>query len=565
MKIFLPCDMIIKVAHDSKQISRWNVYINRIILERMLKDKETTEGCYAWIVLFACTVLQFLTDSILKSFGLFYVEIIDEFHESVSFTSLITGIMFGVYCLSTLPVMMYLIKAIQPRGVMIIGSVLIAAGYSLSCLAPNIHFLLFSISILVGVGMACIFPPSIYALGTYFTKRRATANGIAISGCSLGALVSPPLYQYIIKTYGLRGALLLTGAILLNNLPMAFLLRTPNKVEQSEKAHRSPLINKKESLQEMKPTKTLNGDIHTNNLNFLHGYTSMTEKIHKSNHNGIGQFSSHPQLSNNFELEREVIVPKMNENKSNSDEHLNVLTFYREFPLSSFKCFSSSALIVYPISVESEDRIYENESAVKQNDSLIKSVCTLLKKPTFVIFLLANSLATIVASTFLSFLPLHAKQNNIDDAKMVILVSLTGAVDLIGRILCGILADRSHVQSYQILVVSQLICGLTYNCNQFMTSFSGLVVFCVLIGLFSGMFLPLRHSIMVDISGLALYPTALAITTVSQLPIYVAGPLAFGVVALLSGVLFLCGPLFKRCKKNGQCTSNGERLETQTT
>ncbi|VDI47753.1 Hypothetical predicted protein [Mytilus galloprovincialis] len=545
----------------------------------MLKDKETTDGCYAWIVLFACTVLQFLTDSILKSFGLFYVEIIDEFQESVSFTSLITGIMFGVYCLSTLPVMMYLIKAIQPRGVMIIGSVLIAAGYSLSCLAPNIYFLLFSISILVGVGMACIFPPSIYALGTYFTKRRATANGIAISGCSLGALVSPPLYQYLIKTYGLRGSLLVTGAILLNNLPMAFLLRTPNKVEQSEKAHRSPLINKKDPVQEMKPTKTLNGDIHTNNFHFINGYTSMSKRIHKSNHNGIGLFSSHPQLSTNLELELEVKVPNMDENKSNSDEHLNGKTFYREFPLSSFKYFSSSALILYPILVESEDSINENESSVKLNDSVTNPVCNLLKKPTFLIFLLANSLSTIVASTFLSFLPLHAKQNNINEAKMVILVSLTGAVDLIGRILCGILADRSHVQSYQILVVSQLICGVTYNCNQFMTSFSGLVVFCVLIGLFSGMFLPLRHSIMVDISGIALYPTALAITTVSQLPIYVAGPLAFGilrdingnfiasyhligVVALLSGVLFLCGPLLKRCQKNVPCE---EGHNTQTT
>jgi hypothetical protein len=48
----------------------------------------------------ACTVLQFLTDGILKSFGLFYVAILEEFKETVTFTTMITGIMNGVYCLT---------------------------------------------------------------------------------------------------------------------------------------------------------------------------------------------------------------------------------------------------------------------------------------------------------------------------------------------------------------------------------------------------------------------------------------------------------------------------------
>jgi hypothetical protein len=33
---------------------------------------------------------------------------------------------------------------------------------------------------------------------------------------------------------------------------------------------------------------------------------------------------------------------------------------------------------------------------------------------------------------------------------------------------------------------------------------------------------------MVEMVGLALYPSALAIATVSQLPVYIAGPIAFG-------------------------------------
>lgn len=51
-------------------------------------------------ILTACTGLQFLTDGILKSFGLFYVAILEEFKGSITFTTMITGIMNGVYCLT---------------------------------------------------------------------------------------------------------------------------------------------------------------------------------------------------------------------------------------------------------------------------------------------------------------------------------------------------------------------------------------------------------------------------------------------------------------------------------
>ena len=51
---------------------------------------------------------------------------------------------------SAVPVMMFLIKVIKPRSVLMIGSIITAVGYSMSSLAPNIHFLFFSISFVVG-------------------------------------------------------------------------------------------------------------------------------------------------------------------------------------------------------------------------------------------------------------------------------------------------------------------------------------------------------------------------------------------------------------------------------
>jgi MFS family permease len=57
----------------------------------------------------------------------------------------------------------------------------------------------------------------------------------------------------------------------------------------------------------------------------------------------------------------------------------------------------------------------------------------------------------------LPFLPMYASENNIDDKQIVILVSLTGAVDFISRIISGILADRPEIKTYHILAVSQAV------------------------------------------------------------------------------------------------------------
>ena len=47
----------------------------------------------------AVTTTQFLFVGTLKSYGIFFVEILDVFKESVSVTSIITGIQSGVYCI----------------------------------------------------------------------------------------------------------------------------------------------------------------------------------------------------------------------------------------------------------------------------------------------------------------------------------------------------------------------------------------------------------------------------------------------------------------------------------
>ncbi|CAC5378901.1 unnamed protein product [Mytilus coruscus] len=515
-----------------------------------MRNNDNTDGGYAWVVLSACVVLQCLTSGVVSSFGLFFVEILEVYDEKVSTATLIMGMMNGAYCLSSLPIMMYLIKVLKPRTTVILGSFVTTCGYSLSCLAGNIYFLFFTLSFLVGVGMALILPPSIYLLGTYFSKRRAMANGIAISGCCLGGLICPPLYRYLLDNYGLRGALLLTGGILMHDIPMACLLRPNGKLSNiSKNPTEKETDNKRNKTESERPVRIQN-----------------IVKDHRINNGDVNMYNfsngSDPLL---YKKESKVILLSSSENglyrnvdTQLHDEHYNKRGFSISDSLTFGNSSASLALSMTKLN-SSDDQVSDSPVEVQK----CPHPCTPFLNPTFLLFVIANCLATTVTATFLSYLPLYSSHHNTDNIKIVILVSLTGAVDFVGRICSGIMADIPHIKTYHILAISQGVCGVIYNCNPLLTSFAGLVVLCVAIGLFAGVQLVLMFSHTVEIVGLELTPPAVSILIVGQLPAFIFGPLIFGLLrdstgdfiasfhtigalALLSSALFLCEPITNR-------------------
>ncbi|QGY42604.1 MFS transporter [Maribellus comscasis] len=66
---------------------------------------------------------------------------------------------------------------------------------------------------ILGVGEGGAFPGAIKAVVEWIPKhKQALANGIAIGGSALGAVVAPPLCVYLIGVTGWRGVFLITGA-----------------------------------------------------------------------------------------------------------------------------------------------------------------------------------------------------------------------------------------------------------------------------------------------------------------------------------------------------------------
>lgn len=133
--------------------------------------------------------------------------------------------------------MSVLVNAFGIRIVAMSGALICSLSFALSTLATDITILTITYGFLggesicsqgfldnvphsdvsfPGLGICMVYLPSIIAVGFYFEKRRALANGITSSGSGIGTFIYSPLCNYLQSEYGWKGALLIISAITLN-------------------------------------------------------------------------------------------------------------------------------------------------------------------------------------------------------------------------------------------------------------------------------------------------------------------------------------------------------------
>jgi len=72
------------------------------------------------------------------------------------------------------------------------------------------------------------------AINFYFEKKRSLATGITMCASGVGMLVYAPFNVWLIETYGVKGTLLILGAVYLNCVVLGCLIR-PVSFDQLEK------------------------------------------------------------------------------------------------------------------------------------------------------------------------------------------------------------------------------------------------------------------------------------------------------------------------------------------
>ncbi|KAK2181718.1 hypothetical protein NP493_385g03031 [Ridgeia piscesae] len=214
------------MATDKVETSDDGKAEKRMTIENPLDALPKDKG-WAWM----CLVGGFFVNIIVaggcfKSFGIIFTAVQDKYQASSAAISKIPAILLAIALGISAPTN-WLATRFGTRRIVICGGLLTTTGFLLSAVAEALPVLYLTYGVFVGVGLGLSYAPTVVAVGQYFNKKRATANGLSFAGSGFGAFFIPSLIRFSLDTYGLNGALLLMAGMSLNICVCGMLFRPP--------------------------------------------------------------------------------------------------------------------------------------------------------------------------------------------------------------------------------------------------------------------------------------------------------------------------------------------------
>lgn len=185
---------------------------------------DAPDGGYAWFIVLACFTVFGLTLGVIKSFGIFYIEIQNYFNTTATAASWITSIIVAAFHIAS-PLASALSARFSHRSVVIIGGLISSVGVIIGSFSRNLLELYLTVGFLNGLGYALAWTPAVTMVGLYFDRRRPVANALSSSGECVFTFAFMLLSQWLNDSYSWRGALLILGGLQLNLCVCGALLR----------------------------------------------------------------------------------------------------------------------------------------------------------------------------------------------------------------------------------------------------------------------------------------------------------------------------------------------------
>ncbi|CAN7946722.1 unnamed protein product, partial [Ixodes pacificus] len=138
-------------------------------------------------------------------------------------------------------------------------------------------------SIFSGIAFSGLMVGLHVVIAQYFEKRRATAFSVFYTLAGLNTFFVPPIIEHSLAEFGVRGALLILGAISLNAFPAAIILRSPPWADPTHQRHRfTPRPASKEEVQHADENVSLTNDNKANNITSGNNGTTKLSKTSPS-------------------------------------------------------------------------------------------------------------------------------------------------------------------------------------------------------------------------------------------------------------------------------------------
>ncbi|XP_068164518.1 monocarboxylate transporter 13 [Antennarius striatus] len=215
--------------------------------QRPPEQEEGPDGGWGWVLVGAMFVSISLVFGLLRSLGVFFVELVTHFDQSAQSISWITSTSLATQQFFS-PLGAALCNAYDTRAVVMAGGFLAGLGFILASQATCLAHLYLTIGLITGFGWSLVFTPMIATIMANFTRRRSLALGLGFSSIGVSSFAFNPLFQLLLQEYAWRGALLVLGGLSLNIVPCGALIRPKRrskalaKVESEAGPPRAPLL-----------------------------------------------------------------------------------------------------------------------------------------------------------------------------------------------------------------------------------------------------------------------------------------------------------------------------------
>lgn len=206
--------------------------------EKIKKQVKIPDGGWGWVVVLSSFVISMIADGISFSFGLLYIEFLEEFQASKSTTAWIGSLFIAVPLLSG-PVMSALVDRYGCRSMTILGGIISTIGFVLASVSTSLEMMMITFGVIAGLGLGLVYVTAVVSIAYWFEKKRNLATGLGACGTGVGTFIYAPMTQYFIEEYGWRGTILLLAGTLLNLCVCGCVMRDPEWWTLEQKIQRS--------------------------------------------------------------------------------------------------------------------------------------------------------------------------------------------------------------------------------------------------------------------------------------------------------------------------------------
>ncbi|XP_014280635.1 monocarboxylate transporter 13 isoform X2 [Halyomorpha halys] len=514
------------------------------------------DGGWGWVVVFASFMIHIFADGVTYSFGVFHNELVLYFKETEAATSLIASILVGV-TLCTGPISSALVNRYGCRPVTVAGAIVGAAGLTLSAFAQNVQTLYITIGLLTGTGLGLIYLPAIVSVTCYFDRYRSLATGIAVCGSGMGTFLMAPLTEWLVTELTWRGAIALTGALMLHCIIFGLLFR-PLEPEPEDDSPESVAI------------QPINGNV------------QVVAKRPHSIHGGLGSTrlaTSQPALTSEHRRFGSVgVMYRKDIFYSGSLAHLpqdKRSTTWLEVKPGEEK----------PLMGGSPDQ--ESDKTLcglsPETSSILMEMLdfSLFKDPIFLIFSLSNFCTSLGFNVPYVYIVSQAEERGLTKRDGSYLLAIIGVANTVGRIVLGYFSDKDWVNRLWIYNLCLTACGITTALSCFSTNMAGFILYASLFGFTIGAYVGLTSVILVDLLGLDKLTNAFGLLLLFQgiasflgPPItgwlydatksYTVGFIFAGAMMSLSGIMLFAVPTIQRCiaRRSSSSLKNGTVIKS---